>query len=261
MNNLYGERRSSRTSMVKSSDTLSSHTKLQQIPEREPLISSISAGYPQADSPPPYNNTRPRQRPYEFKVISTRLFNLFVCFLLKLARFDIPYHYHTPYNELIRAWNKNLEASASRAKTYLKGEMQVRQKLQLVSKRGKTWQQEESPGNWVPSTREFSWAALFDTHDVRSNFVISISCSRSQPRSKKTALSIPNILPWTLRVASHVVLGDGSKKSSEKPTGNRSYNERDAYDTRLVSSVESQLNRTTTKLKNPMQVSEGQDED
>ena len=70
-NNLYGERRSSRTSMLKSSDTLSSHTKLQQIPEREPLISTSSAGYPQADSPPPYNNARPRQRPYEFKVIST----------------------------------------------------------------------------------------------------------------------------------------------------------------------------------------------
>lgn len=67
-NHLYGERRSSRTSMIKSSDTLSSHSKLQQIPERQPLMST--AGHPQEESPPPYS-TEPRHRPYEVKVIFT----------------------------------------------------------------------------------------------------------------------------------------------------------------------------------------------
>jgi len=66
-NHLYGERRSSRTSMIKSSDTLSSHSKLQQIPERQPLMST--AGHPQEESPPPYS-TEPRHRPYEVKKLT-----------------------------------------------------------------------------------------------------------------------------------------------------------------------------------------------
>ena len=62
-----GERRFSKSSVRKSADTLlSSHSKLQQIPEREPLMNS---GYHRtADSPPPYNNVKERSRPYEFKV-------------------------------------------------------------------------------------------------------------------------------------------------------------------------------------------------
>ncbi|KAJ7391864.1 hypothetical protein OS493_016154 [Desmophyllum pertusum] len=59
-----GERRNSKSSMRKSADTLlSSHSKLQQIPEREPLVHS---GYHQTDSPPPYNS-EVRPRPYELK--------------------------------------------------------------------------------------------------------------------------------------------------------------------------------------------------
>ena len=61
-----GERRNSKSSMRKSADTLlSSHSKLQQIPEREPLMYS---GYHQPDSPPPYR-IEERNRPYEIKVI------------------------------------------------------------------------------------------------------------------------------------------------------------------------------------------------
>ena len=61
-----GERRFSKSSVRKSADTLlSSHSKLQQIPEREPLMNS---GYHRIDSPPPYNNVKERSRPYEFKV-------------------------------------------------------------------------------------------------------------------------------------------------------------------------------------------------
>ena len=62
-----GDRRNSKSSMLKSADTLlSSHSRLQQIPEREPLMNS---GYRQTDSPPPYNS-RERPRPYESKVFS-----------------------------------------------------------------------------------------------------------------------------------------------------------------------------------------------
>ena len=61
------ERRFSKSSVRKSADTLLlSHSKLQQIPEREPLMNS---GYHRpADSPPPYSNVKQRSRPYEFKV-------------------------------------------------------------------------------------------------------------------------------------------------------------------------------------------------
>lgn len=61
-----GDRRNSKSSMRKSADTLlSSHSKLQQIPEKEPLMNS---GYHRTESPPPYSNLKERSRPYEFKV-------------------------------------------------------------------------------------------------------------------------------------------------------------------------------------------------
>lgn len=66
-----GDRRDSKSSMLKSADTLlSSHSRLQQIPEREPLMNS---GYRQADSPPPYNS-RERPRPFESKVVSAIMY-------------------------------------------------------------------------------------------------------------------------------------------------------------------------------------------
>ena len=97
--NLYGERRSSKTSMRKSSDTLSSHSKLQQIPERKPLISS--ARYPRTQSPPPYNNINPRQRPYEFKVISTLKCLVFCSLKLKSLGHQ--------FRAIVVCLNRNLE--------------------------------------------------------------------------------------------------------------------------------------------------------
>ena len=67
-NSFYGERRSSRMSGARSSDILSSHSKLQQIPEREPLIRR-SVRYSQPQLSPPNNSIATRQRPCEFKVI------------------------------------------------------------------------------------------------------------------------------------------------------------------------------------------------
>ena len=73
-----GERRFSKSSVRKSADTLlSSHSKLQQIPEREPLMNS---GFHRPDSPPPYSNVKERSRPYEFKV----------SYLLRLGLFCSP---------------------------------------------------------------------------------------------------------------------------------------------------------------------------
>ena len=65
--NFFGERKGSKSSVRKSLDTLSSCSKLQQIPERQPLMSALD--YPAAESPPPYNS-RPRHRSQEFKVTS-----------------------------------------------------------------------------------------------------------------------------------------------------------------------------------------------
>lgn len=65
-NSFYGERRSSRMSGARSSDILSSHSKLQQIPEREPLIRR-SVRYSQPQLSPPNNSIATRQRPCEFK--------------------------------------------------------------------------------------------------------------------------------------------------------------------------------------------------
>ncbi|XP_074622246.1 uncharacterized protein LOC141880636 [Acropora palmata] len=65
-NSLYGERRSSRMSMTRSSDILSSHSKLQQIPEREPLIRrSVRYSEPQLSSP--RNGMATRQKPQQKK--------------------------------------------------------------------------------------------------------------------------------------------------------------------------------------------------
>lgn len=65
-NSLYGERRSSRMSMTRSSDILSSHSKLQQIPEREPLIRrSVRYSEPQLSSP--RNSNAARQKPQQKK--------------------------------------------------------------------------------------------------------------------------------------------------------------------------------------------------
>ncbi|KAK2570207.1 Adhesion G protein-coupled receptor B3 [Acropora cervicornis] len=65
-NSLYGERRSSRMSMTRSSDILSSHSKLQQIPEREPLIRrSVRYSEPQLSSP--RNSMATRQKPQQKK--------------------------------------------------------------------------------------------------------------------------------------------------------------------------------------------------
>ena len=65
--NFFGERKGSKSSVRKSLDTLSSYSKLQQIPERQPLMSA--SDYPAAESPPPYHS-RPRHRSQEFKVTS-----------------------------------------------------------------------------------------------------------------------------------------------------------------------------------------------
>ena len=65
--NFFGERKGSKSSVRKSLDTLSSYSKLQQIPERQPLMSA--SDYPAAESPPPYNS-KPRHRSQEFKVTS-----------------------------------------------------------------------------------------------------------------------------------------------------------------------------------------------
>ena len=56
----------------------------------------------------------------------------------------------------------------------------------------------------------------------------------------KTALSVAEMCKRILRVGSPVALADDSRKSSEKPTANRSYKERDPFDTHLVSLVELQ---------------------
>lgn len=64
-----GERRYSKTSMRKSADNLlSSHSRLQQIPERQPLMHS---GYHQPESPesPPPYKIGERQRPFDNKVV------------------------------------------------------------------------------------------------------------------------------------------------------------------------------------------------
>ena len=77
---------------------------------------------------------------------------------------------------------------------------------------------------------------------------------------KKTPPSTSKILPWIPRVASRVALAEDSKKSSENPIENRSNDAREAYDTRLVSSAGLRLSKIPRKGKNPMQVSEKQDQ-
>ena len=71
----------------------------------------------------------------------------------------------------------------------------------------------------------------------------------------KTALSVPEICKQILLVGSPVALADDSRKSSEKPTANRSYNERDRFDTHLGSLVGLQSTKSTKKLKSRMQAS------
>ena len=72
-NSLYAERRSSRMSMTRSSDILSSHSKLQQIPEREPLIRrSVRYSEPQLSSP--RNSNAARQKPQQKVMYSTWLY-------------------------------------------------------------------------------------------------------------------------------------------------------------------------------------------
>ena len=77
-----GERRYSRSNMRKSADTLlSSHSKLQQIPERQPLMHS---GYHQPES-----RESVHQRPYDNKVVFTQLKeNVFVVMPLRIDVLD-----------------------------------------------------------------------------------------------------------------------------------------------------------------------------
>ena len=89
-NSFYGERKSSKISMTRSSDVLSSHSKLQQIPEQEPLISR-SVRYSQPQLYPPHNSNETRQRPYEFKVIprvglNRLLFSTLILFLIFMPK-------------------------------------------------------------------------------------------------------------------------------------------------------------------------------